>query len=861
MKNFEIFPWSKEFQTGIDIIDEQHKVLVDLLNKLAKSLANRSSEITLQKILEELADYTDYHFKTEEKIWEKYLSDDTYYTEHIKKHVNFIDRIVSLKNDNIDSLDEAIYDIISFLSKWLAFHILDTDKRMAKTVELIEKGETVDNAKELSSEYMGGTNKVLINTVLNMYETLSTNSLDLLREKSLRQQAEAALNESEEKWKFILEGGVENVWDWNLNTNSFKSNSDDSILNLVGENLKIEGDVVIHPLDVEKFKDEFEKHMENKTEFFSAKYRILRKNGSWTWMLSRGKIVSRDEEQKPVRMVGTHSDITEREMASEIFNNSLQAIFISDMNNKIITINEAFTKLTGYKEEDVIGKDPKILASGKHEKDFYEAMWHEIDNRGSWQGEVYNKKKTGEIYPEYLIINTIKDNDGIIDHYFAIFDDITEKKKADEIIVKQANYDALTELANRNLFKKRLEEEIKRTSRFNIPFALLFIDLDNFKDINDSLGHDVGDLLLIEVAKRLSNLIRDIDTLARIGGDEFTIIYTNFVNPIHLEDKIKKITQVINEPFQLGLNQVHVSASIGVTICPIDSSNPTELLKNADQAMYISKNHGRNRYSYFTSSMQEEAKLRQETISDLHTAVEQKEFELFYQPIVDLKTNKIVKAEALIRWKHSTKGFISPELFIPFAESSGLIVDIGNWVFKEAMNQTKYWNDKYNCDLKISVNLSPIQFQTKQIVKEWLNYLEKIELPTKNCVLELTENSLMENHYNVEEKILELRNNGIKISLDDFGTGYSSLAYLQKFDIDYLKIDRSFIMNLNEENQDFALCEAIVSMSKKLGLDVIAEGVESGFQKDFLENLECDYIQGYYISKPLCAKDFEQLLK
>ena len=860
MKNFEIFPWNKNFETGINIIDSQHKVLVELLNQLALNLANRSCEITLNIALEQLTQYTDYHFKTEEILWEEYLENDEHYKSHVKTHRSFIDKIVALKNST-KSLDQSIYEVVSFLSKWLAFHILDTDKRMAKTIELIKNGKSIKNAKFLANEHMEGSNKILINTILDMYETLSNNSLDLMREKALRLQAEEALHKSEEKWKFILEGGVENVWDWNLSNNDFKtSSSEKSLFSLVGKSLKIDGEVSVHPFDIDNFRNSFEEHMKGLTDFFSVKYRILRKNGSWSWMLSRGKIVSRNSNGNALRMVGTHSDITEREMAASIFHNSSQAIFVTDMNNNIISVNKAFTEITGFEEDEVIGKNPKFLSSGLHDKYYYKKIWKEIDEKGKWQGEITNKRKSGEVYPEYLSINTIKDMSGNIDHYFAIFEDITQKKKTEELIIKQANYDSLTKLINRNLFKNRLDDEIKRAKNFRIPFALMYIDLDNFKDINDVFGHEIGDLLLVEVSKRLSKHLREIDTLARIGGDEFTIIYTNFVNPLQFEEKMKKILECLNEPFLIDMNQLHISASIGVTICPNDSSISSELLKNADQAMYLSKKLGKNCYSYFTNSMQEEAKLRQEIINDLHKAIKLNEFEVYYQPIIDLKSKKLVKAEALLRWKHSKKGFISPDIFIPYAETSGLIIDIGNWVFYEAVKQTKEWNEKYNQDIQISINISPIQFHSKDIVDVWINQLKKIDFPTKNCVLEITENTLMENHHDFQEKIHELRSEGIKISLDDFGTGYSSLSYLQKFDIDFVKIDRSFIMDLNEENQDFSLCDAIISMANKLDIKVIAEGVETKFQQQFLEKLKCDYVQGYYFSKPLPKDKFEELL-
>lgn len=357
MKDFEIFPWNKNFETGIDIIDSQHKTLVELLNQLALNLANRSCEITLNKALEQLTQYADYHFKTEETLWEEYLENDAYYKSHIKTHKSFIDKIISLKNNNTKSLDQSIYEVVSFLSKWLAFHILDTDKRMAKTLELIKNGNSIKNAKLLANEHMDGANKILINTILDMYETLSNNSLDLMREKALRLQAEEALHKSEEKWKFILEGGVENVWDWNLSNNDLKtSSSEKSLFNLVGKSLKMDGEVSVHPFDIDNFRNSFEEHMQGTTDFFSVKYRVLRKNGSWSWMLSRGKIVSRNSDGNALRMVGTHSDITEREMAASIFHNSSQAIFITDMNNNIISVNKAFSEITGFDENEVIGK-------------------------------------------------------------------------------------------------------------------------------------------------------------------------------------------------------------------------------------------------------------------------------------------------------------------------------------------------------------------------------------------------------------------------------------------------------------------------------------------------------------------------
>lgn len=363
---FEIFPWDKNFETGIELIDQQHRHLVFILNKLAVHLANLSSGIVLNEIFDELADYADYHFKTEEGIWSSYFAEDEWYTAHLATHGSFIEDVLALKhNDEKKPLDDVIHEIVSFLSQWLAYHILDTDKRMAKAALAIASGVSIKDAKILSNNEMSGSMRVLINTVLSMYDSLSSRTMDLMREKALRRQAEEALNQSEERWKFILDGGVENVWDWDIENNSLsRSDKSSELFEIVSRYIKgNEEGCTIHPLDIEQLKSDFEAHMEGKTEFFSNKHRLLRENGSWFWILSRGKVVSRDRNNHALRMIGTHSDITEREMAAEIYRNSRQAIFISDCNNNIISINAAFTEITGYSEEYAIGKNPKFLSS------------------------------------------------------------------------------------------------------------------------------------------------------------------------------------------------------------------------------------------------------------------------------------------------------------------------------------------------------------------------------------------------------------------------------------------------------------------------------------------------------------------
>ncbi|RHW77781.1 bacteriohemerythrin [Colwellia sp. RSH04] len=861
---FEIFPWNENFSTGIDSIDDQHKQLVRILNRLAANLANLSAPIILNEIFDELAEYADYHFKSEELIWVDNFKNDEWVTQHSLTHGSFIDKVIEIKNNKDNkSLDDVIYDIITFLSNWLAYHILDTDKRMALAVIALKSGNTLEEAKAISAEGMSGSMETVIRTVLTMYSGISARTLDLMREKSRRKQAEAALHISEERWKFILDAEKENVWDLNLeNKTKSLTENDSSIIDIVQN--KIQGNdksAQIHPDDIDLFKKDFLLHLQGKTKFFTNKHRELKSNGSWSWVLSRGKVVSRNESGQPLRMVGTHSDITERELASIIFNHSSQAMMVTDENNNIISINKAFTKITGYKEDEILGKPPSILSSGIHDKQFYKMMWEEINRCGSWSSEVYNKRKNGQMFCEFLSINTVKNQEDGIDYFVALFSDITQQKKADETIQRQASFDSLTNLPNKVTFQNRLEEQILWSKRSKLPFAVLFVDLDHFKDVNDSLGHESGDQLLIQASNRLKDCVRESDIVARFGGDEFTILLPDIKDTEIIERVAKNIILRLIEPFDVGINRVYVSASIGITLYPNDADTSLGLLRNADQAMYKAKQTGRSRFNYFTPAMQERAQERQRLVTDLHNAIELKQFELYYQPIFDMKTKKLIKAEALIRWNHPIKGLVSPDEFIPLSEKSGLINKIGDWVFKEATTQTKKWQNKYQMDLQISINKSPIQFKSESKVKHWLEFIKEIGLSSESIIIEITENVLMDNENDILDRLLKFREAGFMLALDDFGTGYSSLSYLRKFPIDYMKIDRSFVSNLSNDAQDMVLCEAMIGLAQKLGIKVIAEGIETPLQSKLISDMDCDYGQGYLFSKPIPASEFDALLK
>ena len=601
-------------------------------------------------------------------------------------------------------------------------------------------------------------------------------------------------------------------------------------------------------------------------DFPHVSYETIPRSHAKPYLLEVTKVKLKNTRGEVIGLIGISKDITNKrqqeddlKLADIVYQNSAEAMMITNINNEIIAINPALSDMTGYSKSELIGKNPKILSSGKQSPLFYKSMWEEIKLTGRWQGEIWNTRKNGTDYPEWLSINTIYD-DGIVFRRIALFSDITEKKEADELILKQANYDSLTNLPNRRMFIDRLEQEIKVSQRKKQQFALIFIDLDNFKIINDSKGHDYGDALLVQAGKRISHCVREVDTVARLGGDEFTIILSDLSDLSNVESICQKVLLALSEPFCIAKMYTYISASLGVTVYPNDANTTLELLKNADQAMYLAKDLGRNRFCYFTTSMQDQALNKLSLINDLRNAISLNQLAVYYQPIVELQTGIIRKAEALLRWNHPVRGMVSPAEFIPLAEESGLIVEIGDWVFKQTVQHIKKCKKQLGLDIQISVNKSPVQF--RQTIKsfDWLSYLSENELPGENIVIEITEGLLMNNNTSTMEQLSQFRAADIKLSMDDFGTGYSSLSYLKKFALDYLKIDQSFTKNLAPESEDMILSEAIITMAQKLGLKVIAEGIETEEQRRLLLDSGCDYGQGYLFSRPIPADDFLQLL-
>jgi diguanylate cyclase (GGDEF)-like protein len=483
-------------------------------------------------------------------------------------------------------------------------------------------------------------------------------------------------------------------------------------------------------------------------------------------------------------------------------------------------------------------------------------MYESLQKSGMWQGEIWNKRKNGEFYPEWLAITTIYDDEGQVSKRLAMFSDISSRKKSEERIHYQANYDALTDLPNRNLFQERLRQSINMAKRAEKRVAVIMLDIDNFKHVNDTLGHVLGDNLLCQVGERLTSLLRTSDTIARHGGDEFMIIINDVPHNADLEHKLDQILECLSLPYVLEGNTAYASASVGVTFYPDDGLTVDSLLQNADAAMFQAKKKGRNTYSFFTAEMNTQAQERHQMEVDLHRALDQHEFEMHYQPIVEPVTHKLVKAEALIRWNDPEKGLISPGKFIPVAEETGLIVPMGEWILRQSCKDCAQWYHETGREIGVSVNLSSQQFKRTDVYALVVEVLEETNLPAHMLSLEMTESILVDDDRDILTLLQKLRKLGVMLSIDDFGTGYSSLSYLKKFPITTLKIDRAFISDVLENEEDAALCMAILSMAQSLKLRVIAEGVELEGQVDFLRERKCHLIQGFFYSKPLRIADF-----
>jgi len=667
---------------------------------------------------------------------------------------------------------------------------------------------------------------------------------------------------SEERLKLSLWGSGDEMWDWNItNGKIFRSNIWE-ILEFPQDGKRSVGaeNTNIHQSDLPRVRQALTDHFDKKTNHFETTYRVKDKNGRWIWVLDRGKIVKRDEHGAPARMTGTLKDISQIKRADErlklfakCIENISDAVFIFDRQFTIIDINKAYQRITQISKKDILGKS---LRFEQYPESFTQNVKKHLITKGGWHGEIENKDKNGHIYIIDLNIDIIKDESNHITHFVGVFSDVTERKKNEAELRKLANSDTLTGLPNRSYFQANQNRLVKT----KVPHALLVFDLDNFKKINDSMGHGVGDALLCKVAQRIVASNRKQDTVYRLGGDEFSIIIEN-TNDIHTITTIaKNILKTIAQPMKLKEQEVVLYSSIGIALFPEDGASSQELLKNADTAMYHAKNSGGNKYQFFSESMNKQAVKRLQIESLIRHGLKEDYFSVFYQPKIEISTGKIAGMEALVRFETPSKGIISPVVFIPVSEETGQIIDIGEIVLRKSCIATKKWVDAGLFEGRIAVNLSAVQFTQPNLVGMITDILKESELPAKHLELEITEGTVMDSPQQAIDTMLQIRAMGIHLSLDDFGTGYSSLAYLKKFPLNTLKIDKAFVDDIEVSEQGRNMVATIVTIAHNLGLHVVAEGVETSQQLSFLSGLRCEQLQGYLYSKPLPENDFQKYL-
>ncbi len=551
---------------------------------------------------------------------------------------------------------------------------------------------------------------------------------------------------------------------------------------------------------------------------------------------------------------------TQLRLYANVFTNANEGMTITDAASRIVAVNPAFCNITGYTEAEVLGQTPAILNSGRHGKAFYEGMWRELREKGAWQGEIWNRRKSGGIFPEWLSIVGINDERGVLTNYIGVFTDVSERKQSEARIHHLAHHDALTGLPNRLLLDDRINQAILQAKRSKRPVAVVFIDLDRFKNINDTLGHEVGDNLLIQASQRGLAVLRESDTMARQGGDEFVVVLPELDHRQDAMHVVRKLLGVLCHPYLLAGHELTVSASAGIALFPDDGQTGSELLRKADAAMYRAKEEGRNTFRFFSAEINTASLGELLLENDLHGALDRGELMMHYQPKVDALTGEIVGAEALMRWKHREHGLISPARFIPLAEANGLINSFGEWAIENVCAQLRAWLDADLLAVPVAVNISAHQFADQDLPQLVAHALGEYGIPPQLLELELTESLLMRNSIRATQVLQTLRRMHVSVSVDDFGTGYSSLSYLKQFPVEAVKIDRSFVCEIDEHGESIKLAAAIIAMAHQLDLKVVAEGVENEYQRRYLLEHGCDQFQGYFFGHPVAADAFAELL-
>jgi diguanylate cyclase (GGDEF)-like protein/PAS domain S-box-containing protein len=688
---------------------------------------------------------------------------------------------------------------------------------------------------------------------------------------TVRKQAETLLIKSEQDLREAQEIGGFGSYDYDIVNDRWTSSA--VMDKIFGIDTSYKRDAtgwggIIHPSQRDEMlaylRIIFEQHLS-----FNKEYRIIRPNdGEERWVLGLGKVIY-SSDGVPLRMTGTIQDITERKHAEEslrkaatVFESSHDEAIITDLDGNILAANRSFVETTGYSEAELLGQNPRLIKSGRHGRDFFQMMWASVIEAGFWQGEIWNRRKNGEVYPARLTISAVKNVQNVTTHYVGISSDLSQLKQSETQLEHLAHYDPLTDLPNRLLINSHLSHALSQGQRHHTQVGVLYLDLDRFKNVNDSLGYPVGDELLVTLTERLTMHMRSEDMLARLGGDEFLLVLEHIDGPDDAATVARSLLELLAQPFVLSGNQeIFIGASIGISVFPNDGSNADQLIQYADAAMHQAKQVGRNTYLFYTEALTRASGKHLEMETRLRHAITANQLRVYYQPQVDIATGRIIGAEALVRWLDPERGLISPVNFIPLAEESGLIGIIGEWVLKQACLQGKCWVESGLPFKTLAVNLSPHQFQRGSIVDVVSKILAETGFPADRLELELTESALMQQEENAVKMLHLLRAQGVRLAIDDFGTGYSSLAYLKRFPLDVLKIDKSFVDDIPFHQDDMEIAATIIAMGHSLGFKVLAEGVETEEQLAFLQMKGCDMYQGYLTSPPVPAEEFETMLR
>ncbi|MDL2176618.1 EAL domain-containing protein [Stutzerimonas stutzeri] len=685
------------------------------------------------------------------------------------------------------------------------------------------------------------------------------------------EQRTAELGESEARLTLALEASDLGLWDWDLQSNRVHHSPMQVVFGIDLENrYGKDGSRLpdIHPDDLQRVRSALIAHLKGETESFVIEYRALCADGSELCLEDRGRVIQRDANGRALRMIGTRRDISElrsqaeqQRLAATVFEAASEGIVIMNDRYRVLAVNDACCTLSGYSREELLGHSVARIAGSPESQRQYETMREALERHGHWQGELIETRKSGEVYPQWVQLREVRDANGSVTHVVAFVSDLSVRRKIEERLRYLTHYDDLTGLANRGLLKERLQEACQRVRRNGRNMAVLYIDLDRFKLLNESLGHEAADALLREVSRRLSQTLGEADTIARLSGDEFVVLLDAYGSLSGLAHLGSRLLQRIRKPIVIGEQELVISASIGVSLLPDNSRDAEVLLRQASTAMQQAKHLGGNTLQFFTDRPQASGMHYLQLENQLRKALEVGQLEVFYQPRLSLADDSLEAAEALVRWRHPQRGLVTPADFIPLAEETGLIIPLGEFVLREACRQARRWQQEGLADIRVSVNLSVKQLRQGNFVSLVRQVLEETGLPPAMLELELTESQLLDDIDNAISISEQLRALGVKLAIDDFGTGFSSLSYLKRFPVDYVKIDRSFISEVEHSTQDAAITRAIIAMVHSLERRVVAEGVETQAQMDFLKANLCDEIQGYLLSPPVPAEQFAELLR